>query len=69
MKASIKVSKAMWNAAEAVVSMGKEMGITITISDVYTKESGTSLALIAKFLIEQVKTAGKVESEIINDAV
>lgn len=67
MQKTITVSKAMWAAAEAVVNMGKEVGLELKIGDVYTKDTSKELALIANFLIQQVKKAGNCEVKIVKD--
>ena len=64
---SIKVSDAMWQAAEAVVAMGKKSGVNISVSDVYNKETAKELALIGRFLLSQVETATKETVKVIND--
>lgn len=58
----------MWQSATAVVEMGKAAGVELNIVDVYNSNTAKELALIANFLISQVKTSSKTEIEIINDA-
>ena len=64
MQKSITVADAMLQTAEAVQDMGKKMGLKLDIFDIYNKETCKELALIANFLIQQVKKAGKCEVEI-----
>ncbi len=65
MNKQITVADAMWTTAEAVIAMGKKIGIHLNIVDVYNKDDMKELALIANFLIQQVKKGGNIEVEIV----
>jgi hypothetical protein len=63
MQKQIKLSDAMYQAAEAVVSMGKKAGVAVNLVDLYTKHP-KEIALIARFLLSQVETTGTCKVEV-----
>lgn len=65
MSHKITVADAMWETAESVIAMGKKIGIHLNIVDVYNKDDMKELALIANFLIQQVKKGGNIDVEIV----
>jgi hypothetical protein len=66
MAEKVKVSDAIWVAAEAVVAMAAKSGVKLTIGQVYTKETVKNLAFLAGLIVDQVgETTGK-RPEVLN---
>ncbi len=64
---NLKLSDAMWCAAESVVNMAAKAGIKTTISAVYNKDNAKELALIANFLKTLAQQSTKVEITVTNN--
>lgn len=63
----LKMSQALLDTAETVVKIAKESGITITIFDVYHKDTIKDIAVIAGMLKTMAEKASKQIIEITNN--